>query len=294
MRIPSARTGEVELSISPTWSIQGVRNPSGTATVLPASQTHGLGRIRIQHPPGTFVLTPASLISLSAVCVHQELLGGTGIDWGTGTGCLAIAAARVEAVRRVYGLEIEPANVKAARANARLNVVQSKVSILHADGYRPFTRFARQRIALLHRRVDFVLANPPSSEGDDGFGFRRKVLRGALRFLKPRGRVFLSISSQYGTARVHRLIDEIAGFTYGGVLSTTDLVPFDLARPDLLHCLERYTAEENAGGLRYTFAHPQRWEAVIEAKVALELYHKTGKSPLMRWQVHLFQALKGL
>lgn len=41
----------------------------------------------------------------------------------------------------------------------------------------------------LHGGVDFVLSNPPSSQGDDGFGFRREVLRGR-EFLKKGGKAY--------------------------------------------------------------------------------------------------------
>ena len=40
-------------------------------TLLDAEETHGLGRIEILHPPGTFSVTPASLISLGSICRHH-------------------------------------------------------------------------------------------------------------------------------------------------------------------------------------------------------------------------------
>ncbi len=278
------------MSTSRSCTLQGVPNQNGTATILPESQTAGLGRIRVQHPRGTFALTPASLISLTAICSYQDKLRGVGIDWGSGTGCLAIAAARVEAVRHVYGLEIDPANVKAARMNVRLNAVQQKVSIVHADSYRPVSQRARRRFNVLHGRVDFILANPPSSEGDDGFAYRREVLRGGRQYLRSGGIVFLSISSQYGSARIHHLVREVPGYSYRDLLSTTELVPFDLMRPDLLQCLELYAAEEEHGGLRYTFYDPRFPKTTISATSALDLSRRTGTSPLMHWQVQLFEA----
>jgi len=278
------------MSTSRARTLQGVPNQNGTATILPESQTAGLGRIRIQHPRGTFALTPASLISLTAICSHQDKLTGVGIDWGSGTGCLAIAAARVDAVRRVYGLEIDPANVKAARINVRFNAVQRKVSIFHADSYRPMSQLAQRRFKVLQGRVDFILANPPSSEGDDGFAYRREVLRGGRRYLRSGGIVLLSISSQYGLARIQHLVRDVPGYSYRDLLSTTELVPFDLTRPDLLHCLELYAAEEENGGLRYSFYDSRFPETTISATSALDLSRRTGTSPLMRWQVHLFEA----
>ena len=64
-------------------------------TTLPGPMMAGLGDVRILHPPGTFALSPASLISVQAIVGNQGLLKGIGLDWGTGSGCLAITAARV-------------------------------------------------------------------------------------------------------------------------------------------------------------------------------------------------------
>src|SRR5262245_45992336 len=113
-------------------------------TKLPAEETTvatemvgGLGELRILHPTGTFALTPASLIALHAIGKHQELLSGTGLDWGAGTGCLAIAAAKAPGVCRVVGLEISEANVAVARDNARRNDVADKVFFFLSDSYSP-------------------------------------------------------------------------------------------------------------------------------------------------------------
>jgi hypothetical protein len=278
------------MSIDRGFILKAAHDATGSSTVLPASETNGLGSIRIEHPKGTFALTPASLISLAAICYRQELLSGIGLDWGAGTGCLAIAAARVDSVRRVYGLEVEPANVKAARVNATLNAVDKKVRILHCDSYRPFTASGAKQLEALKHKVTFILANPPSSEGDDGFAYRREVLRGGRKYLELGGRVFLSISSQYGPARITRLVRDAPGFVYRGVLASTELLPFDLSRSDLLHCLELYAAEERRGGLDYTFHNPQAQDLTMNAVSGLDMYHSTGRSPLMRWQTHLFEA----
>lgn len=278
------------MSPSKGFILKGARDATGTSTVLPGSDTNGLGSIRIEHPKGTFALTPASFISLTAICYRQDLLSGVGLDWGTGTGCLAIAAARVDSVRRVYGLEVERANVNAARVNVTLNAVDKKVRILHCDSYRPFTASGVKRLEALKHKVTFILANPPSSEGDDGFGYRREVLRGGRKYLERGGRVFLSISSQYGAARITRLVRDAPGFVYRGLLASTNLVPFDLSRSDLLHCLELYAAEERRGGLEYTFHNPEAKDLTMNATSGLDMYRSTGRSPLMRWQTHLFEA----
>jgi hypothetical protein len=70
-------------------------------TIFVAEATAGLGEIQILHPPGTFALTPASRIAVQAIGKYQHLISGYGIDWGSGTGCLAITAAKIDYVKHV-------------------------------------------------------------------------------------------------------------------------------------------------------------------------------------------------
>lgn len=262
-----------------------------TFTFLSAAKTNGLGEIVLDHPRGTFALTPASEISIRAICDHHALLSGRGIDWGSGVGGMAIAAARIPSVDEVIGLELSEANVRAAKANAQRNSVTAKTVFCRSDSYVPSTAAARAKLESLAGRIQFVLANPPSSEGDDGFGFRRTVLRGALPYLAKGGVVFLSISLQYGKPRIARLTHEVPGYRHGGMLSSSPWVPFDLRRPDLLLCLEIYAKEEQRGGEPYAFVHPEHPKTAtpMTAQAALACFHRTGLSPLTKWQVHLFR-----
>ncbi len=250
--------------------------------------TGGLGDLILHQPPGTFALTPASLIALQAVGQHRHLLQGKGLDWGCGNGCLGIAAATIPTVTHVIGLDINPANVAIATQNASLNSVSHKTTFLLADSYTPYHPADQQTLAPSAGQTNFILANPPSSEGDDGFSFRHMVLRGARAFLQPGGVVFLNISYQYGPERIQRLCQETPGFSYGGVLTSTDWVPFDLQRPDLCHCLELYAEEEQRGGNKYSFGQPESPPTTIDAHTALVDYRRSGRSPLTRWQTHLF------
>ncbi len=259
-------------------------------TLLDAEETHGLGQIEILHPTGTFSLTPASMLALRSIGRHQDLLRGAGIDWGPGTGCLAIAAARIGEVERVVGLEILEANVGVARENVSRNGLEGKVEILLSDSYAPFDKADSAKLHCFEGKVDFIVANPDASEGDDGLGYRREVLRGGQRFLVKNGVVFLSVSSQYGLRRVQGLSREIPGFVYKGVLESTEWVPFDLDRAYLLRCLYSYAEEERKGGLEYVFQDPVvQDEKVMNARAALAHFEQTGQSPLSKWQVHLFR-----
>jgi hypothetical protein len=242
------------------------------------------------HPPGTFALTPASKTLIKAIIKNNNLLHGLGIDWGSGVGCLAIVAAKIAKVDKVYGLEISKGDVNVACENAKANNVFDKVSFLHSDSYCPYSEQDQTTISFLIKKVDFILANPPSSEGDDGFGFRREVLRGGKTFLKANGRVFLNISFQYGQLRIENLAKQVDGYLYKGLLYGTDWVPFDLNRADLLHCLGLYSEEEKNGGLEYTFKSPDaNLDQYFNARTAYQYFKETEKSPLTRWQTHLFE-----
>jgi hypothetical protein len=73
-------------------------------SILEALYTNGLGRLTFRHPYGTFALTPASMILLKAIADNKDLLHGTGLDWGSGVGCQAILAAKIDTVE--YRLRI--------------------------------------------------------------------------------------------------------------------------------------------------------------------------------------------
>jgi len=139
---------------------QNGEGPRSRQTVLTGAETGGLGEVCIRHPPGTLAPTPASRISLRAIGLHRRLLAGRGLDWGSGTGCLSIAAARIPAVREVIGLEISEGNVEAARANALLNAVADKLTFMVSDSYEPLAPADRERLRGLAGRAGFILANP--------------------------------------------------------------------------------------------------------------------------------------
>jgi len=258
-------------------------------SILEAASTDGLGRLSFYHPVGTFALTPASHILMNAIIQNKALLSGNGIDWGSGVGCLAILAAKISAVDRVYGLEISQANVEAARINAERNGVCHKVSFMLADSYCPLNEAEKQALDELRGTFNFIISNPPSSDWDDGFGFRRLVMTGAKDFLKKDGLVLLNVSFQYGAKRVESLYQNTRDFVYEGTAASTDWVPFDLTRADLLNCLKVYAQEEAAGGTDYTFSDNGSDSRFINARTALDTYIKSGVSPLTKWQTQLFR-----
>jgi hypothetical protein len=263
-------------------------------TRLPPEVTGAPGVIDIRHPVGTFALTPTSHIALQAIARNRQNLAGIGLDWGCGSGCLAIAAATIPAVIRIVGLDVVEANISVAGSNASLNGVAEKTLFMQSDSYSPYVAAHRDALEALVGRITFVVANPPASDGDDGFEYRRIVLKGARRFLTAGGAVYLNISLQYGKERIERLTRDISGFKHRGALVSTDWVPFDLNRPDLLRCLEDYAAEESRGGMDYSFRPPApACEQNVNARSALARFRNTGESPLSQWQVHLFEYTPG-
>ena len=257
-------------------------------TEIPVPAALGLEPLRIHHPEGAFVPTPASRIALEAIAAHGGRFRGRGLDWGSGSGLLAIAAARLPGVEEVLGLELDPRGVAAARENARANGVANKVRFVESDSYHPVHAEDRRALAEFQGSTDFVIANPPSSSPvDDGFGMRRIVVRGAVRYLRPGGLLLLSVSAQYGEARVAGLLRESPGFRHGGVAASTNLVPFDMERPDLRQDVQTYAREERHGGLTYAFRDPRSPETRMTAVEAWKRFQTTKESPLSRWQSHL-------
>ena len=109
------------------------------------------------------------------------------LDLGTGSGVLAIAAAR--ALRRqVLATDIDAEAVRVARANTRLNHVGTMVEVLRADG------LANHR---LHARgpFDLIFANIL-------LGPLQRLAAPLIRITSPGGRVIVSglLSSQANAA----------------------------------------------------------------------------------------------
>jgi hypothetical protein len=254
--------------------------------------TGGLGPIRIVTPPGKLSVTPASVMAVRAVGEHAALLNGVGFDWGTGSGVLAIAAALAPGVDHVTGIELSPEDIGFARQNATLNAVGGKTTFMHADSFAPFDPQDVEVLATLRGRAEFGVANPPASQGDDGLGLRRRMLTDAREYLVAGSPVLVQISYQYSIERITRLTEDVPGYRYEGLAGTTEWVRFDQDRPDLSLQLHEYAAEEQRGGLAYTFGHPEGPDDMtVTATQALAEYQLTGRHPVSRWQMHRFTFL---
>jgi release factor glutamine methyltransferase len=145
------------------------------------------------------------------------------VDVGTGSGCLALAAAASRPDALVYAIDQSPAALGVARHNAERLGLSTRVRFLLGDLFAPLAR--------LEIRVDVVVSNPPYVAdheyetlqpevrfepeaalrgGFDGLRFYRRIASEASTVLAPRGRVVLELG--FGQAESVRAIAEREGF----------------------------------------------------------------------------------
>jgi precorrin-6B methylase 2 len=273
-----------------------MKSPDGSDTATPPApgeavriQLAGLGEITLELAHGVMV-TPATMVTLQAIADHRRKLHGVVMDWGSGSGALAIAAARIPSVKRVVALELSADAVSVAERNADANAVADKVAVVRSDGFEPVDPSHRRMVETLQGAVDAIVSNPPPSIGDDGFEWRRRVMSGAVEYLEPGGLVLLQISRQYNPERVDRLLSEIDGYESDGVVASSEWVPMDMRRADFARLLEDMVAEEARGGPMYRFGDPEDPEGGdISATQASRRHREDGIEPLTQWQVHRFR-----
>ncbi|MDQ7840745.1 MAG: 50S ribosomal protein L11 methyltransferase [bacterium] len=154
------------ITVQPTWMRSRIR-PGQVLVRLDAGQAFGSG----EHPS----------TQLCLAAVERYVHGGeTVLDLGTGSGILAIAAARLGA-RRVLAIDDDDVAASIARANARANGVLRIVTVRRASG------LSRVRL-----RADLIVAN-----------LTPEILAGVFphvgRCLAPGGRF---VGGGFGPARV--------------------------------------------------------------------------------------------
>ncbi|MFO1477300.1 MAG: peptide chain release factor N(5)-glutamine methyltransferase [Verrucomicrobiota bacterium] len=126
------------------------------------------------------------------------------LDFGTGSGCLAIAIAARLPAARVTALDISTEAIEVARRNARAHQLETRIEFFHGDGWAALTDGAQ---------FDLIVSNPPyipSEEipslqpevrdfdprlaldgGTDGLDFYRLLATGAGARLKSGGKIML-------------------------------------------------------------------------------------------------------
>ena len=169
----------------------------------------------------------------------------TALDFGTGTGCIAIALAAKCPNVKITATDISADALALAKANAARNQVAERIGFLQGDGFATFhsegrvPRVPNSEIeakimdacnsSLRNWEFDLVISNPPyipSAEittlqpevrdfdpraaldgGADGLDFYRKLAAEAGPFLKPDGKIMLEFGD--GQAEAVRSIFEM-------------------------------------------------------------------------------------
>ncbi|HVY39740.1 MAG TPA: HemK2/MTQ2 family protein methyltransferase [Polyangia bacterium] len=130
---------------------------------------------------------------LAEVVAAEALDGRRVLEMGTGTGFLALVAARRAA--RAVGTDINPEAVRALKINALLNRLEDRVEARQGDLFAP----------VAGERFDLILFNPPyfspSARGQpadlweyawrDVGGVRARFVAEAARYLTPGGRLLI-------------------------------------------------------------------------------------------------------
>ena len=137
----------------------------------------------------------------------------TVLDFGTGTGCIAIALAAKCPDARITALDVSAEALALARQNAALNQVAERIEFLHGDGFVAFVNEAQ---------FDLLISNPPyiaSAEietldpevkdfdprgaldgGADGLDFYWRLAAEAKPFLKPDGKIMVEFGDGQAAA----------------------------------------------------------------------------------------------
>jgi ribosomal protein L11 methyltransferase len=88
----------------------------------------GEGRVRIRVEPGmAFGTGTHETTRLCLAAIEKHFSGGSFLDVGTGTGILAIAAAKLDPSARVEACDTDPLAVSVAEENALLNDVAGRI-----------------------------------------------------------------------------------------------------------------------------------------------------------------------
>lgn len=195
---PTLSPSEIERLIR--WHARAYRelreNPAGRVSVL---------GLELDVPAEVFPPTPMSDL-LGAAVLQEVRTGDRVLDMGTGSGVNAILAASV--AEEVVGVDVNPHAVKAARANAVRNGVESKTVFVESDVF-----------DAVRGTFDLILFDPPfrwlkprdmleRSITDEGYRTLTRFMCEAERYLAPNGRMLIFFGTSGDLGYLRRLIDE--------------------------------------------------------------------------------------
>jgi release factor glutamine methyltransferase len=147
------------------------------------------------------------------------------LDFGTGSGCLAIALAAAVPAAEVHALDVSPAALTLARVNAAANGVADRITFYEGDGFAALGAAGSLRPA----PFELIVTNPPyipSAEiatldpevrdhdprlaldgGRDGLDFYRRLATEAARWLVPDA----WLMAEFGDGQAPALTELFAG-----------------------------------------------------------------------------------
>jgi release factor glutamine methyltransferase len=159
--------------------------------------------------PETELLAEAGWNFLSTLDAQPS----TALDFGTGSGCLAIALAAKSPGAQVFAVEVSPDALAVAKQNAASHSLGDRIQFFQGDGFAALPE---------EIRFDLIASNPPyipSAEietlepevrefdprgaldgGADGLDFYRRLAIEARNFLKPAGKIMLEFGDGQAAA----------------------------------------------------------------------------------------------
>ncbi len=164
--------------------------------------------------PETEILAEAGWSFLSTIN-HQS---STALDFGTGSGCIAIALAAKCPSAKITALDISSEALEVAKRNAARNNVADRIEFHQGDSLQTLVGRVAPRAPLF----DLIISNPPyipAAEietlepevrdydprsaldgGADGLDFYRRFAAEARDFLNPNGKIMLEFGDGQGEA----------------------------------------------------------------------------------------------
>jgi release factor glutamine methyltransferase len=179
--------------------------------------------------PAVLIPRPESELLVGEVVRHSSAsrAGGTIVDVGTGSGCLAVALATILPQVRILAIDRSADAIAVAMSNARRHQVSDRIDWLQGDLLQPL------RARATGATVDVILSNPPyitEAEwadlqpevrlfeprialvgGPAGTEFHARLLEESRAFLVPGGLLLMEVGQGQATA-VQEIAKRVGGY----------------------------------------------------------------------------------
>lgn len=192
-----------------------MRNPFVDGIIVKARSLEGskITRCGITVTVGKNVYPTGELSEMTVECLDRPDIGLKGgehvLDYGTGTGFLAIAAA-MRGASQVLAVDINEDAVRCAQENAACNRVSDRVQVVISNGFDAIDP---------NMRFDLILAGMPFEKGetrnvlelavyDPNYKMRSDLFSHAISHLNPGGRIFTSYSERVQSKAPIEMFDD--------------------------------------------------------------------------------------